>query len=226
MPVSSQPRAPGRRSCRRSHGTRRCGRRDACSSASVSMLRSPGLTGSDGDCSPFMSGISNDGYRPSVYGTSAVPAPRPDAELHDAMPRQLRPRAIQSRRFYGRLRAWRELPAAHEGISMRDPSAAGPPSLLTPRCQEPTGILPCDSPDAEIVLAHDAGTQVALGRVLVALSAVAWSTGEFHQGRRGRCMDRAALARAPGRRSDVGLAGVASRSGRARGLEASSACRR
>ena len=37
-------------------------------------------------------------------------------------------------------------------------------------------ILPCDSPDAEIVLTHATGKQVALGRVLVALSAVAWST--------------------------------------------------
>ena len=45
--------------------------------------------------------------------------------------------------------------------------------------------------------------------------------GDVRQGCRGRCMDRAALARAPGRRSDVGLAGVASRSGRALGLEAS-----
>ena len=44
-------------------------------------------------------------------------------------------------------------------------------------------ILPSDSPDAEIVLAHDAGKQVALGRVLVALSAVAWSTaGIFTKG--------------------------------------------
>ena len=44
---------------------------------------------------------------------------------------------------------------------------------------------------------------------------------DLHQGCRGGCMDRAALARAPGRRSDVGLAGVASRSGGARGLETS-----
>ena len=83
-------------------------------------------------------------------------------------------------------------------------------------------ILPSDSPDAEIVLAHDTGKQAALGRVLVALSAVAWSTaGIFTKGVEAGCMDRAAMARAPGRRSDVGLAGVASRSGRARGLEAS-----
>ena len=50
---------------------------------------------------------------------------RADAESHDAMPRQLRPRGIQSWRFYGRFRTWRELPAAHEGISTREPSAAG-----------------------------------------------------------------------------------------------------
>ena len=50
--------------------------------------------------------------------------PRPDAEFHDAMPRQLRLRGIESWRFYGRFRAWRERPAEHEGISMRDPSAA------------------------------------------------------------------------------------------------------
>ena len=44
-------------------------------------------------------------------------------------------------------------------------------------------ILPSDSPDAEIVLAHDTGKQAALGRVLVALSAVAWSTaGIFTKG--------------------------------------------
>ena len=44
-------------------------------------------------------------------------------------------------------------------------------------------ILPSDSPDAEIVLAHDAGKQAALGRVLVALSALAWSTaGIFTKG--------------------------------------------
>ena len=44
-------------------------------------------------------------------------------------------------------------------------------------------ILPSDSTDAEIVLAHDTGKQVALGRVLVALSAVAWSTaGIFTKG--------------------------------------------
>ena len=50
---------------------------------------------------------------------------RADAESHDAIPRQLRPRGIQSWRFYGRFRTWRELPAAHEGISTREPSAAG-----------------------------------------------------------------------------------------------------
>ena len=44
-------------------------------------------------------------------------------------------------------------------------------------------ILRSDSPDAEIVLAHDTGKQVALGRVLVALSAVAWSmAGIFTKG--------------------------------------------
>ena len=44
-------------------------------------------------------------------------------------------------------------------------------------------ILPSDSTDAEIVLAHDTGKQVALGRVLVVLSAVAWSTaGIFTKG--------------------------------------------
>ena len=44
-------------------------------------------------------------------------------------------------------------------------------------------ILPSDSPDAEIVLAHDTGKQIALGRLLVALSAVAWSTaGIFTKG--------------------------------------------
>ena len=44
-------------------------------------------------------------------------------------------------------------------------------------------ILPSDSPDAEIVLAHDAGKQVALGRALVALSALAWSSaGIFTKG--------------------------------------------
>ena len=44
-------------------------------------------------------------------------------------------------------------------------------------------ILASDSPDAEIVLAHDAGKQVALGRVLVTLSALAWSTaGIFTKG--------------------------------------------
>ncbi len=43
--------------------------------------------------------------------------------------------------------------------------------------------IPPDSPDAEIVLAHDTGKQVTLGRVLVALSAVAWSTaGIFTKG--------------------------------------------
>ena len=44
-------------------------------------------------------------------------------------------------------------------------------------------ILPSDSPDAEIVLDHDTGKQAALGRVLVVLSAVAWSTaGIFTKG--------------------------------------------
>ena len=44
-------------------------------------------------------------------------------------------------------------------------------------------ILPSDPPDAEIVSTHDAGKQVALGRALVALSAVAWSTaGIFTKG--------------------------------------------
>ena len=40
-----------------------------------------------------------------------------------------------------------------------------------------------NSPDAETVLAHDNGNQVALGRALVVLSAVAWSTaGIFTKG--------------------------------------------
>ena len=57
------------------------------------------------------------------------------------------------------------------------------PSLLTPCCQEHSTILPSDSPDAEIVLTHDTGKQVAVGRVLVVLSAVAWSTaGIFTKG--------------------------------------------
>ena len=44
-------------------------------------------------------------------------------------------------------------------------------------------ILRSDSPDAEIVLAHDTGKQVARGRVLVALSVLAWSTaGIFTKG--------------------------------------------
>ena len=44
-------------------------------------------------------------------------------------------------------------------------------------------MLPSDLSDAEIVLTHDAGNQIALGRALVVLSAVAWSTaGIFTKG--------------------------------------------